>query len=170
MVKNVFISAATVVAVMALGATVLMASAAESNLGSATAASVRTLVAEAPAAEAPTVESYPEAELSSEAAAKEEGERAAQSVVAKEEGEPAAQSEAARAGKLDPVISLLKKSRPLFVGAVNAAKQALRAGARKKEVFENWVNGLSNLNPAKWAIKALQQNWLYVLIDWLSSQ
>jgi hypothetical protein len=89
-------------------------------------------------------EAYADIELSSEAEARAQGERAAK-------------------GRLSAIIRLLKKSRRLYRAAVKAAK-------RGRGAFNRWVNSLSNFNPVKWAIKALPDVILFQLIDWLSSQ
>jgi hypothetical protein len=86
-----------------------------------------------------------EMELSSEMDAKAEGQRIA-------------------AGGIRIIIRLLKKNGPkIYRAAVKAAKQGRAA-------FNRWVNGLSGLNPLKWAIKGLPSIVATELISWLASQ
>ncbi|GAB2803976.1 hypothetical protein GCM10027073_40680 [Streptomyces chlorus] len=66
-------------------------------------------------------------------------------------------------GKLGALKTLLKKSKPLFKAAVEAAKKG-------KAAFDRWVNSLSNLNPFKWAIKASPSYIISELIAWLVQQ
>ncbi|KOG28246.1 hypothetical protein AQJ84_15660 [Streptomyces resistomycificus] len=91
-----------------------------------------------------TVEVYPEVEMSSETAAKAEGERVA-------------------LGRLSALKVLIKKSKPLFKAAVKAAKKG-------KAAFDRWVNSLSNFNPVKWAIKGSPSYIVTELISWLAQQ
>ncbi|MEU2600622.1 MULTISPECIES: hypothetical protein [Streptomyces] len=137
--KKTRMIAASVVAAVALGVAAPAASAVSAHRTVATVASSHS--AAAPSA---TVEVYPEVELSSEAAARAEGELVAQ-------------------GKLSALKTLLKKSKPLFKAAVNAAKKG-------KAAFDRWVNSLSNLNPVKWAIKASPNYIITELIVWLAQQ
>jgi hypothetical protein len=90
------------------------------------------------------VEYYPEIEYSSQAEAQAEGERVA-------------------LGKLSALKALLKRSPALFKSAVKAAKKGYTA-------FMKWVNGLSNFNPVKWAIKASPEYIIVQLIEWLVNQ
>jgi hypothetical protein len=131
--------AASVVAAVALGVAAPAASAVEGNRTVATTGAPHS--AAVPTA---TVEVYPEVELSSETAARAEGERVA-------------------LGKLSALKALLKKSQPLFKAAVKAAK-------RGKAAFDNWVNSLSNFNPVKWAIKGSPSYIVSELIAWLAQQ
>lgn len=62
-----------------------------------------------------------------------------------------------------PVADLLKKSYRLYKASVRAAK-----GGRGS--FNRWVNGLSNWNPVKWAIKALPSAAYIALQEWLAQQ
>ena len=84
-------------------------------------------------------------ELSSEASAQAEGEKIAAKGVS---------------GALRLILRLLKKSKPLLSAAVRAAKKGHRT-------FMKWVNGLSNFNPVKWAIKALPTEAVLQLMDML---
>ncbi|KOG06970.1 hypothetical protein [Streptomyces viridochromogenes] len=131
--------AASMVAAVALGIAAPAASAVEANRTVATATSRSAAVTPAPQAE-----SFPQVELSSESAARAEGERAAR-------------------GKLGALKELLKKSPALFKAAVKAAKRGAAA-------FERWVNSLSNFNPVKWAIKAAPGVVISELIAWLADQ
>ncbi|MEV7863755.1 hypothetical protein AB0O86_34450 [Streptomyces hirsutus] len=137
--KKTRMIAASVVAAVALGVAAPAASAVSAHRTVATVASSHSA-----AASSATVEVYPEVELSSEAAARAEGELVAQ-------------------GKLSALKTLLKKSKPLFKAAVNAAKKG-------KAAFDRWVNSLSNLNPVKWAIKASPNYIITELIVWLAQQ
>jgi len=83
-------------------------------------------------------------ELSSEEDARTEGERIA-----------------AKGGRLDLILKLLKKSKPLLQAAVRAAK-------RGRSAFMKWTNSLSNFNPLKWAIKAAPPVIINELIDRLT--
>ncbi|MFD3582815.1 hypothetical protein [Streptomyces sp. NPDC058683] len=40
----------------------------------------------------------------------------------------------------------------------------------KLSAFTKWVNGLSNFNPVKWAIKASPEYIVIQLIEWLANQ
>jgi hypothetical protein len=77
------------------------------------------------------------------------------------EKEARARGQALARGKVSAIINLLKKSPALFRAAVKAAKAGRNA-------FNRWVNGLSNFNPAKWAIKGLPSYLVGELIDQLT--
>jgi hypothetical protein len=132
--------AASMVAAVALGIAAPAASAVEANRTAVTATSLAAAVTSTPQAEV-----FPQVELSTESAARAEGERAA------------------RGGKLSALKELLKKSPALFKAAVKAAKKGAAA-------FERWVNSLSNFNPVKWAIKATPGVIISELIAWLAQQ
>ncbi|HEU4408501.1 MAG TPA: hypothetical protein VFS43_24780 [Polyangiaceae bacterium] len=68
----------------------------------------------------------------------------------------------ARARGFGAIIKLLRKSPKLFTAAVRAAKGGYGA-------FNRWVNGLSNFNPAKWALKGLSRPSIVSLIAELAS-
>ncbi|MEW2129112.1 hypothetical protein [Streptomyces sp. NPDC005435] len=135
-------STAAVAVVMGLGTP--LASAATSRVAPVAA------VAEVPApvvlddGDGNSVEYYPDVELGSEAEARAEGERVA-------------------LGKLSALKTLLKKSPALFKSAVKSAKKGSAA-------FSKWVNGLSNFNPVKWAIKGSPDYVITELVNWLAHQ
>ncbi|MGY0068679.1 hypothetical protein ACWZEH_18135 [Streptomyces sp. QTS137] len=137
--KKTRVIAASVVAAVTLGVAAPAASAVSAHRTAAGAASPH-----GAAASPTTVVVYHEVELSSEAAARAEGERVAQ-------------------GKLGALKKLLKKSQPVFKAAVKAAKKG-------KAAFDRWVNSLSNFNPVKWAIKASPSYVVSELIAWLAQQ
>ncbi|MCP3817912.1 hypothetical protein NLX86_07115 [Streptomyces sp. A3M-1-3] len=70
---------------------------------------------------------------------------------------------AAKGGRLDPVIKLLKKSPDAFKSAVRAAKNGASA-------YHKWVKSLSWKNPLKYTLMALPGYLQTELINWLASQ
>jgi hypothetical protein len=67
----------------------------------------------------------------------------------------------AKGSRIDAILKLLKKSKPLLLAAVRAAK-------RGRNAFMKWTNSLSNFNPVKWAIKAAPPVVISELIDRLT--
>jgi hypothetical protein len=66
----------------------------------------------------------------------------------------------ARARGVGAVIKLIVKS--------GLHKQAWRAAKKGVKAFKGWVDGLSNFNPVKWAIKALPSTALHALVEQLT--
>jgi hypothetical protein len=66
-------------------------------------------------------------------------------------------------GPNHPVVKAIRAVRKFYIAAVKAAKAGPRA-------FNRWVDGLSDFNPIKWAIKGLSNHMRAELIAWLARQ
>lgn len=149
--KSLRIAAATAMAAVALGVAVPAANAVEAHRATTSASALTIPEADLAALKAANPRSATNGEAGISVA-----EFAALTAAAN-----TIEGQQAFGGKFSAIIELLKKSPGLFKAAVNAAKKGANA-------FSDWVDGLSNWNPVKWAIQALPGEALTELVRYLS--